>query len=66
MYKAKKITHAGNNTFILSEDGKLYHTGAGVSGITVQHDTFTPIFEGRVFSDVIYTDEETLIVGIEE
>ena len=66
MYKAKKITHAGNNTFILSEDGKLYHTGAGVSGITVQHDTFTPIFEGRVFSDVIYTDEETLMVGIEE
>lgn len=66
-YTAKKITHAGNATFMITDNGRLYHTGKAISGITSEHTTFTQIFPNKVFQDVIACpSQKTLIATFKE
>ena len=66
-YSVKKITYTGGATFMLTDNGRLYHTGKAVSGITDQHTTFTQIFPNKVFQDVIACpSQKTLIATFKE
>ena len=66
-YSVKKITSTGGATFLLADNGRLYHSGKAVSGITDQHTTFTQIFPNKVFQDVIACpSQKTLIVTFKE
>lgn len=51
-YNVKKIE--GN--FMLTRDGKLFHTGESINGITNSHETFTHIFPEYKFYDIAYLD----------
>lgn len=41
--------------FALSNDGKLFHKGSAVSGVTEQHSTLTQIFTGLRFKDFTFS-----------
>lgn len=62
-YDVKKIVPG---TFMLTTDGRLYHTGAAVSGITSKHTLFTQIFPEYNFQDIAYSIDKTLIVTVKE
>ena len=49
-FNAKKI----ESPFMLTQDGKLFHSGLAVSGITSQHNGWTHIFPEYTFQDFSY------------
>lgn len=55
-FDVKKIRKYGASTFLLTNDGKLYHAGVdrNITG-DVEHDVFTPVFEDYKFIDIAYS-----------
>ena len=49
-FNAKKI----ENGFLLTQDGKLFHTGQAISGISAAHNQWTHIFQDYRFLDFAY------------
>lgn len=58
-FDVKKIEY----TFMLTRDGKLYHSGPAISGITSQHLQWTQIFPEYRFLDFSYSPEPTSNFG---
>ncbi len=57
----------GDLIFMLTEDGKLYHKGIAVSGVSVSHDSFTQIFHNYSILDMVYIPRRnTLVMVLEE
>ena len=54
-YNIKKLSIPNSsNVFMLTNDGKLYHKGAKISGLTEAHDTFTELYPEHYFYDFAY------------
>lgn len=49
-FDVKKI----DNGFMLTKDGKLFHTGSAVSGVTNAHNKWTHIFPDYYFLDITF------------
>ena len=61
-YNVKKMLR-GNGTFMLTEDGDLYHTGIAHDALSVNaHQEFTRIFEGFKCSDFAMVANTLLVV----
>ena len=65
-YDVKKISPnaTGGIAYLLTTDGKLYHTGLAQSGIVAQHKGFTQIFPDKQFIDI--TVYGTLVAIVKE
>ena len=63
-YQVKKIDHY----FMLTMDGKLYHSGYGLTNITGIHTGgYAQIFTELKFKDISYdTSSQTLVVLLDE
>ena len=60
-YDVKTIAQSIQRTFMVTNDGRLYHAGLAVSGVTAAHDEFTQIFPDRSFVDVALYGDNTLV-----
>ena len=58
-FEAKKIEYC----FMLTHDGKLFHTGPAVSGITSLHNGWTHIFPEYRFQDFSYVPGDASALG---
>ena len=63
-FDVKTIQVYNHSTFLLTENGDLYHSGDAISGVTEQHNSFTKIFPQYIFRDIAVSS--TLIALIEE
>ena len=65
IFNVKRIESARQSSFMLTEDGKLYHAGISVDGITEAHSEFTQIFAEYKFKDIafiLFDNNKTLMV----
>ena len=54
-YDIKKLSIPdASNVFMLTNNGRLYHKGAKISGLTEAHDNFTELFPGHYFHDFAF------------
>ena len=70
-FNVKKIEKRSNSCYLLTEDGKLYHSGTYSSVVCGKHKNFTQVFPDKVFHDISVPvgiksalTEETLIAII--
>ena len=50
----KMVTTSVPTAFLLTQDGRLYHKGAALDGITEKHTLFTQIFPNSIIHDITY------------
>ena len=62
-YDVKKLLMpAVDYTLMLTRDGRLYHKGTAIEGVTEAHDVFTHIYPDCNFYDMAYDGSNTLTV----
>ena len=65
-FDVKKIKSTTYNSFLLTNDGKLYFTGKELTALNLEaSETFTRIFPNYYFQDIAF-DGSTLVVTMEE
>ena len=65
-YDVKTISSVRGVSFMLTTDGKLYHTGQKVNNVTDEHEGWTEIYSGMKFIDMVYTNGANTLVVIKE
>ena len=46
-----------STTFLLTKEGRLYHKGSAIDGITEKHTLFTQIYPNSIIHDITYGNE---------